>query len=323
VRVEQLEYIAAVTRLGSLRRAGEELHISQPALSETVRNLELELGVTLLDRQRSGAKISTDGRELLPHIVDILEAVDRLRTAADEQHKSNRSIRVGTVNAATVTLLMPAIAAFRHARGGTQVEVINTQQADIHRALLDGGLDLGLVNLLEGDDPAPDLVTAQLVTGRPVVCVRTDDPLAAQESISVDELRASSLIAMRAGYLMHRYLHRLFADDVPRFPYSTDGAEMGKLMVAQGLGVTVLPDYSIAGDPLERSGIITFRPVLGDGTQVALVMQHRQSRHLPEGVRVLRQALRERAALYRAAHTGDPVGRAADKVPLSPGRRIQ
>jgi DNA-binding transcriptional LysR family regulator len=40
VRIEQLEYIAAVTRLGSLRRAAEELHLSQPALSETVRSLE-------------------------------------------------------------------------------------------------------------------------------------------------------------------------------------------------------------------------------------------------------------------------------------------
>ncbi len=66
VRIEQLEYIAAVTRLGSLRRAAEELHLSQPALSETVRNLERELGVDLLERKRSGAKISDEGRELLP-----------------------------------------------------------------------------------------------------------------------------------------------------------------------------------------------------------------------------------------------------------------
>ncbi|SPF02519.1 Cyn operon transcriptional activator [Streptomyces sp. MA5143a] len=51
VRTEQLEYLAAVTRLGSLRRAAEELRLSQPALSETVRNLERELGVDLLERR--------------------------------------------------------------------------------------------------------------------------------------------------------------------------------------------------------------------------------------------------------------------------------
>lgn len=82
MRTEQLEYIAAVTRLGSLRRAAEELHLSQPALSETVRNLERELGVDLLERKRSGARMSAEGRELLPHIINVLDAVDRLRGAA-------------------------------------------------------------------------------------------------------------------------------------------------------------------------------------------------------------------------------------------------
>jgi DNA-binding transcriptional LysR family regulator len=296
VRIEQLAYIAAVTRLGSLRRAADELHISQPALSETVRNLEAELGVSLLDRHRSGARISADGRELLPHIIDILEAVDRLRAAADEQHRSSQMIRVGTVNAATVPLLIPAIRTFRQTHPDTQVEVVNTQQADIHQALLDGVLDLGLVNLLDGDDHPPELVTIELISGRPVVCLPSDHPLASGLAVTADQLRAEPLIAMRAGYVMHRYLHRLFAGNVPAFPYSTDGAEMGKLMVAQGLGVTVLPDYSVAGDPLERTGVITHRPLTPEGPPVRLVMQHRQMRHLPRGVRALTATLRACAA---------------------------
>ena len=46
-------------------------------------------------------------------------------------------------------------------------------------------------------------------------------------------------------------------DQIPAFSYSTDGAEMGKLMVAEGLGLTVLPDFFVIGDPLERRGVIT------------------------------------------------------------------
>jgi DNA-binding transcriptional LysR family regulator len=52
---------------------------------------------------------------------------------------------------------------------------------------------------------------------------------------------------------------------------------MGKLMVAAGLGVAVLPDYSVIGDPLERSGEITSRPLEEDGTGVLLVLQRRRS----------------------------------------------
>ena len=135
VRIEQLEYIAAVTQYGSLRRASERLHISQPALSEAVSKLERELGVTLLDRRRSGARISRQGRDLLQHMVEVLEAVDRLRTAAGDQAASSRLIRrrhrqrrdldgaaAGRARASTTATRAPHVeilddAAGRHPRG--------------------------------------------------------------------------------------------------------------------------------------------------------------------------------------------------------------
>jgi DNA-binding transcriptional LysR family regulator len=298
VRIEQLEYIEAVTRLGSLRRAAGALHISQPALSETVRNLERELGVDILDRRRSGAKISAGGRELLPHIIGVLDAVDRLRRAADDQHHTSRTIRLGTVNAATVPLLVPTIREFRAARPETQIEVIGAQQAEIHRELLEGGLDLGLVNYLQGDDKPPGLHTTQLLRGRPVACIRSDSPLAAQRTVSVTDLLTQPLIVMRSGYVMHRYVHRLLDGRHPSFSYSTDGAEMGKLMVAEGLGATVLPDFSVSGDPLERSGLITHRPLEADNTAVLLVIQRPLSASVPAGVGALHDMFVQSAETY-------------------------
>jgi DNA-binding transcriptional LysR family regulator len=302
MRIEQLEYFAAVTQHGSLRRAGEQLHISQPALSESLRNLERELGVTLLDRQRSGARISRDGRNLLPHVMEILEAADRLRAGADDQHLSSRLVRVGTVNAGTVPLLAPAIQDVHDAHPASQIEVVNTQQGDIDQALLDGGLDLGLINMLAGDDPAPHLQGTELIHGRPVLCCRSDSRLAALAVVTVDDLRSEPFIAMRTGYVMHRYVHRLFGPDLPAFAYSTDGAEMGKLMVAEGLGVTVLPDYSVAGDPLERHGVITYRRLAEATTTVTLVMQSRRDGRIPRAVRALQSALVVRGRAYRLSH---------------------
>lgn len=289
MRTEQLEYIAAVTRLGSLRRAAEELRLSQPALSETVRNLERELGVDLLERKRSGATMSVSGRELLPHIIGVLDAVDRLRSAAGERHRISRMVRVGTVNAATVPLLIPVVREFRAAHPVTQVEVVGAQQTDIHRTLLEGGLDLGLVNHLEGDDVPAEFESTELLRGRPVVCVRPDSPLASAASVSADDLLGTPLIGMRSGYVMHRYVHRLLDGHGPSFAYSTDGAEMGKLMVAEGLGATVLPDFSVIGDPLERRGALTYRPISGDTTQVLLMLQRRRAESVPQAARDLHE----------------------------------
>ncbi|WP_030613811.1 LysR family transcriptional regulator [Streptomyces fulvoviolaceus] len=297
MRIEQLEYIAAVTRLGSLRRAAEELRLSQPALSETVRNLERELGVDLLERKRSGARMSAEGRELLPHIINVLDAVDRLRGAAGEQHRTSRMVRVGTVNAATVPLLIPAVREFRAAHPATQVEVVGAQQSEIHRALLEGGFDLGLVNHLDGDDLPADFESTELLRGRPVLCLRPDSPLATLPAVTVDDVLdgPEPVIAMRSGYVMHRYAHRLLRGRSPDFSFSTDGAEMGKLMVAEGLGATLLPDFSVIGDPLERRGAITYRPISDDSTEVLLMLQRRRAESAPRAAQDLYEAFVRRA----------------------------
>ena len=295
MRIEQLEYVAAVTQHGSLRRASENLHVSQPALSEGVSRLERELGVTLLDRRRSGARISRQGRELLPNILEVLAAVDRLKRAAGDQRASTRVVRLGTVNAATSTLLLPAVSAFNRSHPGTTVEVVNSQQAEIQVGLVEGILDLALVNELVGDDPPVDLVGTDLLHGRPVVVMPGGHPLAERGAVTIEELRRERFVAMRAGYLMHRFAHRLFGSEMPVTCHSTDGAELGKVMVAEGLGVTVLPDYSVVGDPMERAGLITSRPIAGDHTQVRLVLRHRALDNAPAQVRDLRSALVELA----------------------------
>ncbi len=301
MRIEQLEYVAAVARLGSFRRAAEALHISQPALSESVRALERELGADLLERGRQGAKVGEAGRDLLAHILNVLDSVDRLREAASEQHQSRRVVRVATVNTATVPLVAPVIRRFREMHTSTLVEVFGGVHADVQRGLLEGSSDLGLVNYLDGDDLPPELETTPLLSGRPVVCMRSDSPLADLQVVEASDLRSAPLIIMRAGYVMHRYLHRMLQDDIPTFSYSTDGAEMGKLMVAEGLGVTVLPDFSVIGDPLETRGVITWRPLADDATTVHLVIQRLRSGSPPRAARDLHRMFVQRARSYQAA----------------------
>lgn len=305
MRLEQLEYLSAVVQHGSLRRASEHLHISQPALSEGVGKLERELGLTLLDRHRSGARINRAGRELLSHMTDVLEAVDRLRAAAGDQNGVTRTVRVGTVNTGTSSVVAPAVLAFQHGRRSTAVEVVDLTHRGVVDGLLEGTLDLGLVNLLTGDELPPELEPTLLVPGHPVVVMPVDHPLAERDAVDVGELRAERFVAMRPGYVMHRFAQRLFGDRPPAVTYRTDGSAMGKLLVADGMGLTVLPDYSVADDPLTRCGVLAFRPLAHDRTAISLVLLRRRSDRVPESVAELRTALVRRAQAYRARGDGD------------------
>ena len=295
MRLEQLDYLLAVVQHGSLRRAADSLHVSQPAVSEALDKLERELGVPLLERRRSGTRISADGRELLDAVTDVLEAVERLREQAGERRGRPRPIRVGTVNTATSSLVAPAVRDLHAQHPDIGVEVMDLQQREIQAGVVDGALDLGLVNLLPGDELPIGLVPTVLVHGTPVVVLPAGHPLVERRTVTVEELRAERLVSMRAGYVMHRYAHRLFGGDAPVTAWSADGAAMGKQLVADGLGITLLPDYSVAGDPLERAGLITTRPVAGDRTTISLVLLQRHKARPTGSVRALVEALVHRA----------------------------
>ena len=304
MRLEQLEYLTAVVQHGSLRRASEHLHVSQPALSEGVGKLERELGVTLLDRRRSGARINRAGRELLTHMTEVLEAVDRLRTAAGDQNGVARTVRVGTVNTATSSVVAPAILAVQRTRRNASVEVVDLGHGGVVAGVSEGSLDLGLVNLLVGDEPPPDVDATVLVRGQVVVLMPGDHPLADQASVTVEDLRAERFVAMRPGYVMHRFAEHLFGDRPPTATYLTDGSARGKLLVADRLGLTLLPDYSLVDDPLTTAGIVTHRPLSGAPASISLALLQRRTRRVPESVVELRRALIHRARAYQARASG-------------------
>ena len=74
---------------------------------------------------------------------------------------------------------------------------------------------------------------------------------------------------------------------------------MGKLLVADRMGVTVLPDFSVVDDPLSRAGLLVHRPLSGDRTEITLALVQRREQRMPESVRELRHALVRRGQAYR------------------------
>jgi DNA-binding transcriptional LysR family regulator len=81
--------------------------------------------------------------------------------------------------------------------------------------------------------------------------------------------------------------------------YTADGCDLGTVMVAEGLGWTVAPDYGVVGDQLERAGLVTIRPIAKDRTTMGLVVRQRPGGHAPAPVRALAATLVGHARTYR------------------------
>lgn len=302
MRFEQLEYVRAVTEHGSLRRAGEHLHVSQPALSEAIGKLERELGVTLLDRHHSGTRINDQGRELLPRIGEVLDAVDRLRAAARGEADFHRPTRVGAVYFGVTAVVVPALRQHDRDHRHSPVELRQARRAEIEAGLRDGSLDVGLINLLPGDDLHPDLVTSELLQGRPVAVLPADHRLVPGAEVDTEDLRQEAFVGPREGVLMHRVAHRVFGDDPPLKWHTADGADLCKQLVASGLGVGLMPDFALADDPLVETGRLVVRALRDEVPVIRMVLvQRRGARPSAATANLVAHLTRHGEALMRRA----------------------
>ena len=172
MELRQLQYLLAVVEEQSFTRAAARLHVAQPWVSAQVRQLETELGQTLVDRSPSGVRLTAVGAAVLPHARAALAAVAAVSDAVDQLAGLLR----GHVTVATVpSVASPAVnlphllAGFHHQHPHVEIALLEDSSDQIITALQDGRIDLGLV----GDaDRQPAGIDTQIVADETTGCRR-------------------------------------------------------------------------------------------------------------------------------------------------------
>lgn len=229
--LRQLECFAAVARHRHFRRAAEDLYLSQSAVSQQVRRLEDELGLTLLVREPA-VELTAAGEVLLERATAILADVASARAALDELAGTLR----GTVRLATTSLDAPrlarVLATFAREHAGIRVVLREVPAPEVSALVSRGSADLGVVAAIEpgGEELAPDrllLVSApgepvaeglEALRGRPVILAEPGTPLRTTVDDACAELGFGALPRIEAGE-----------------PTTV------RLLVRAGLGVSVVP----------------------------------------------------------------------------------
>lgn len=145
MELRHLRYFCAVARAAHVGRGAAALGVSQPALSQQLRDLEDELGVTLFERHAKGVRLTESGQEFLTHAEAILSAA-RLAVERAQAVASGAAGRVVVALPEMIDMLArvtPVIDEFRRTRPGLQVETVGTAWLDQPRALLDRRIDVG------------------------------------------------------------------------------------------------------------------------------------------------------------------------------------
>ncbi len=143
--LEEFHHLQLIAELGTFTKAARAAHLSQPALSASIKRLEQAMSAKLLDRGRQGAILTTAGAALLPHARDALAAVEAgSRAVAEISGLKSGEVRIGCGATAATTMLPSILARFRRRYPGVRIILRELYPAAVREALSAGQLDLGI-----------------------------------------------------------------------------------------------------------------------------------------------------------------------------------
>jgi DNA-binding transcriptional LysR family regulator len=290
MELRHLRTIAAVARHGSLTKAGEELYLSQSAISQQIRRLELELGFEVFRRNSRRVELTAEGEVILSCAQRVLTEVDGLHDELEELTGRLRGkLRIGGVYPTGPYDLFGMLADFRAAHPDVAVHMVEDTQEGVIAALRADDLDCAF-SALDPDALGDEFAATLLWEEEIVVALPIGHRLCAQARVTFEELASEDLIAYRDNSALRRRLERTMASRglQPRnaFVCTEMGAVRG--LASKGLGIAVIP-RSVAEQPGPE---IELRPIGPERLTWPIALVWRAARRqTPAGKAFLKVAL--------------------------------
>jgi LysR family transcriptional regulator, hydrogen peroxide-inducible genes activator len=251
----QLRYFTALAETRHFGQAALRCHVTQPALSMQIKELEEALGAPLIERARSGAMLTPAGIEVARRARAILRAVRDLADLA-RQHAEVPSgpLRVGVIPTIGPYLLPNVLPRVHAAFPNLQLSLRESQTLVLVKELLAGTLDL-LILALPVDDPEIDELP--LFEDVFALALPATHPLEAQGGVSETELRGERLLLLEEGHCLRDQTLAVAqaggASELDDFRASSLATVVQ--MVANGYGCTILPELAVPVEVGDRQGI--------------------------------------------------------------------
>src|SRR5579871_1856438 len=192
----QLEVFVQIARLGSVRAAAEALHLTQPAASMALAEMERQLGAPVFARERGRLRLNARGRELLPLAQELLERYAEFGRVGGGGDELGGELRVGASNTVGNYRVGELLGEFVRVHPHVSVRLRVSNTAEIVAAMLDHALELGCV---EGPVAHPSLEVRPWRDDALVVCTSPDHPLARKRRLQPEDFAGARWVLREPG----------------------------------------------------------------------------------------------------------------------------
>lgn len=237
--LEALRCLCAVIEAGSFRAAAEQVHRSQPAVSQQIKSLERETRHTLIERKT--VRPTPLGQRLYVRARLLLREMDSLaREAADFDEGAAQELRVGTSDTTALYLLPGIVRRFAEAMPRTRLVLINRSSDAIADLVRHGEIELGIVTLPQRHE---ELHEEELFRQQLILVTPSGHPLAHRTRVHLAALRSEPLLLLdartRTGALLRDYFEQ--EGFQPQAVLDSGSFEVIKRYVEEGVGLSFLP----------------------------------------------------------------------------------
>jgi DNA-binding transcriptional LysR family regulator len=283
--LDQLRCFLAVVEQGSITRAAALLHLTQPAVSQKIRQLESGLGAPLLSRTTKGVTATAAGSLLAEGIPEVLAALRGLEVRVRRSLAPDAGqVALGSSDTAALYLLPDILARFRARHPDVALTLINRESHELRRLCLEGLLDFALVTLPHAP---PRALVARVVARHSLVAAGPRlHPELAGSLVERERLALSPLVLLARGSstraAIERYLEPL---PVPvTVALESSNIEVIKRYVRDGLGLSLLPGWVFSARDRRELTIARLKP---RPPPVALALVHSAAKGLLAPARTL------------------------------------
>jgi len=264
-----LANLLSVAKHGSFNRAATARGISQPALSNSIAQLERRLGVQVLDRTRSGSQLNEFG-EILVRTAQVIDAV--MRQTIDEVRLKRMGVegplRVGVVPSLAIKFMPQVMAVLLKQHGALSITLVEGLDDHLLPALLTGELDL-VLGPLAGIFPASAQIIEDVLFEDPFsIGVGPRHPLRNRRSLTLSELRDSPWILPLAANSYRRHIEALFMTEGIPWPNDcvhTSSLSLVESILAQSDRVTMITRMQAT---MQNTWRIRSIPLKGGGKRI-------------------------------------------------------
>ena len=265
--LKQLAYFVAAGEAGSILRAAENIHVSQPSISNAIAHLEDVFQIQLFIRHHAqGMSLTTGGGQIMDRAKALLRDAEELKSFAG---KLSDQI-FGSINVGCFIPLAPIVTpelchGFMQSHDGVEVNVSEGNQAELLSKLKKGTIDLALTYNLQLDSDIAFIPLAEL---KPYVLLAADHRLAGKKSIPLTDLAEERFVFLDLP-LSNTYFMSLFDSQnlKPRIYARTRHIEVQRSLVARGYGYSLgnvrpINQKSLDGNDLKYVPLSGFNPGL-------------------------------------------------------------